>query len=581
MEHQHYPNWLIHLLVASVLAGCSGGTPPGSDNKPRPDSNPVPDPDPETFTLSGTITGLVNESLKLSNNGTETLPVAGVQFVFQTPLEDGDVYNIAIAQQPDDQLCQVINGSGTISSTQIDNIEVHCSSWRPEIETVSNVEFPLSDIAEPQLTMNNKGHAIAAWQVKNDQGTIDNHDSIWVNQFQLKSGWETVRRLSQNGPTGDAVGHANFPAIGIDGYGNGLAVWRQEQSDGSAAIRVDAAHFSGSDRQWHPDAPISDLQYNAYDLALAMNAAGQAMAAWRQASLVSRDALVSREYLSKMAGECVVGEEGCNNSGWAESDSVEINSRLRNMKLAMDSTGNVLAVWQNADVADRIQIHANQFSANSKEWQTEIVLDEGVYTNVEYSGYAHTIGHPQVAINTHGQAVAVWEMPEADPDTGRVTINIKASLFADGAWSEPQRLETDNRGHAERPQVGLDDSGQAYAVWQQFDGSRTDIWLSQYSPDTQEWAEPIKLELDDSSTYASSPQLAVQSNGDAIAIWQSNTGIWTSVYSPRGGCWCHSTLIENNSVSSPTIAMDDNGHALAIWVQISDGVRSLQSLQFH
>jgi len=48
------------------------------------------------------------------------------------------------------------------------------------------------------------------------------------------------------------------------------------------------------------------------------------------------------------------------------------------------------------------------------------------------------------------------------------------------AWGTAQLIETDDAGEALRPQIAVDGSGNAIAVWQQFDGTRNNIWANRF-----------------------------------------------------------------------------------------------------
>ncbi|MBV1883869.1 MAG: hypothetical protein KUG82_19675 [Pseudomonadales bacterium] len=41
-------------------------------------------------------------------------------------------------------------------------------------------------------------------------------------------------------------------------------------------------------------------------------------------------------------------------------------------------------------------------------------------------------------------------------------------------------LEIDNSGYAYSPHLALDSSGNAFAVWEQDDGTRSNIWSSRF-----------------------------------------------------------------------------------------------------
>jgi len=54
--------------------------------------------------------------------------------------------------------------------------------------------------------------------------------------------------------------------------------------------------------------------------------------------------------------------------------------------------------------------------------------------------------------------------------------NIWANRFTPAAgWGVAEPIETDNAGDAFEPQVALDPNGDAMAVWEQSDGTRVNI----------------------------------------------------------------------------------------------------------
>ncbi len=50
----------------------------------------------------------------------------------------------------------------------------------------------------------------------------------------------------------------------------------------------------------------------------------------------------------------------------------------------------------------------------------------------------------------------------------------------DGQWGDPVLIEISNAGNATQPQVALDPNGNAVAVWNQYDGIRTNIWANRF-----------------------------------------------------------------------------------------------------
>jgi hypothetical protein len=80
-----------------------------------------------------------------------------------------------------------------------------------------------------------------------------------------------------------------------------------------------------------------------------------------------------------------------------------------------------------------------------------------------------------VALDPNGNAVAVWYQFDG------TRFNIWANRFTPApGWGAAERIETDNAGDASQPQVALDPSGNAVAVWPQSDGTRTNIWANRF-----------------------------------------------------------------------------------------------------
>ncbi|NNK07183.1 MAG: Ig-like domain-containing protein [Myxococcales bacterium] len=146
----------------------------------------------------------------------------------------------------------------------------------------------------------------------------------------------------------------------------------------------------------------------------------------------------------------------------------------------------------------------------------------------------------------------------------------------DGQWGEPVLIEIRNAGSARFPRVALDPNGNAVAVWAQWDGTRRNIWANRFTPSAG-WgvAEPIET---DNVGDAFSPQVALDPNGNAVAVWRQYDGtrfnIWANRFKPAAG-WGVAEPIETDDAgdaSSPQVGVDPNGNAVAVWNQ-DDGTR--------
>jgi subtilisin-like proprotein convertase family protein/environmental stress-induced protein Ves len=90
----------------------------------------------QTFTIGGTLSGLTGSLVILQNNGTDDLPIVeDGPFTFDSALDQGESYNVTILLQPEDPLeaCVVDNGSGTVGSSNVDDVLVTCEVRPAEI----------------------------------------------------------------------------------------------------------------------------------------------------------------------------------------------------------------------------------------------------------------------------------------------------------------------------------------------------------------------------------------------------------------------------------------------------------------
>lgn len=85
-----------------------------------------------TYTVGGAVSGLPSgDVVVLQNNGGDDLTVNTVgSFVFDTALDDGRTYDVAVLTQPStlNLACAVTNGMGTLSGSNVTNIEVICAT---------------------------------------------------------------------------------------------------------------------------------------------------------------------------------------------------------------------------------------------------------------------------------------------------------------------------------------------------------------------------------------------------------------------------------------------------------------------
>src|SRR5713226_5301863 len=115
------------------------------------------------------------------------------------------------------------------------------------------------------------------------------------------------------------------------------------------------------------------------------------------------------------------------------------------------------------------------------------------------------------------------------------------------AWGTAQLIETDNAGDAFYPQIAVDAGGNATAVWTQFDGTRNNIWANRFSAGSGAWATAQLIETNDVGP-ASDSEIVFDAGGNAIAVWEQFDGtrynIWANLYQTRTEAAALTGLVE-------------------------------------
>jgi len=350
----------------------------------------------------------------------------------------------------------------------------------------------------PQVAMDSNGNAIAVWM---QTDVVTGRTNIWANRYVAETGWD-VAQLLETDDTGDAA----LPRIAVDPVSeSGLAVW--QQSDGTRTI-IMANHFDAASSAWGVAQSIETVTGSTGDAVtpqVAMNSAGNGIAVWRQ--------FEGTQY-HIMANTYTAGV------GWGTAQAIESNAGdAIAPQVALDSGGNAIAVWRQADGA-QINVWVNRYAAGAWGATPQSFVPTDTVTTDTGDAAA-----PQVAVDPDGDGIVVWQQQQT-PTTS--TVNPPNDVWAthysaaSSSWDPTPRLLETASGNAINPRIAMDDTGNGLAVWQQTDGARYNIWASRYAAGTG-WATAQLIETDDTGN-ALVPQIAVNQAGNGIATWEQVSG---------------------------------------------------------
>jgi len=425
------------------------------------------------------------------------------------------------------------------------------------------------DAINPQIAFDSQGNAMAIWTQANSTSSF-----IQANRFvATNSAWNTTT-MPLSTPI-DLYSDLK-PQIAIHSNGDAQAVWQRAGGLRGFFLALGCNSFATTSGAWVPPVfcpsgdAVNPLVPTPTNPQIAVSTSGHALAVWEQADS-THIRVRSNNYTATAAS-----------GTWGAADTTidDGNMAATKPQIAVDSSGNALAVWQQSNGA-QTNIRSNRYSAaiTGGEWESSTRLVSDSLGNAS---------DPRIVIDANGRALAVWQ--QSDGTRTNIISNRYSSTAISDAWGSVTAVESDNAGDASFPWIAMNANGTAVAVWQQSNGTRTNIRSSRYTPivTNGQWEMAIPM-LSDGAGDASTPKVAIDNAGNATAVWQQHDGtrynIWSNRYiaNQSGGVWGAPSLVETNNAGDalqPQIAVASSGDALAVWQQY-DGTRiSIWSARF-
>ena len=347
--------------------------------------------------------------------------------------------------------------------------------------------------------------------------------------------------------------NASQPQICCDNSGNAFAVWTITL-EGEVNSTIQAAYFNGITLTWSNFTILSDDSENANDPQICCDDSGNAFAIWDQSN----------------GSNTIIHTSHFDGISWIPMGDLSASGQSAfEARICCNNSGEAFAIWRRSDGLNTI-IQASNFDGSSWTSISDVV-------NLSPNG--QTSSAAEVCCNDLGHAVAVWQTSNASP------FFIQASNFDGSSWTPPDSapILSDTAQNARTPAVCCDNSGNAIAVWQRFNGSNNIIQASQF--DGSSWA--FEGDLSAPGGSAGSAQVCCDNSGNAFAIWQRSNGSNNITQASQfdGSSWTPiSEVFElsapGQSAFSQQICCDDFGNAFAIWQRSNGSNNIIQTSQF-
>jgi hypothetical protein len=386
----------------------------------------------------------------------------------------------------------------------------------------------------PALAWNGAGQAITAWSQSGVVGGA---------RYVSASGWQARVSVSGSSATSSNI----EPAVAMNGSGQAVTVWLEA---GSVEYRVQASIFTPAGG-WSVPATLSTSDdTRGFVPKIAVDGQGNAVAAWVQrASAFSPWQLFASRY----------DAAGATWSSAQRLDSDSIGEPTDNLQVAMNAAGDAFVLWPAPTaVPGTYSLWARRLPAGAA-WDVPALVDAAVYGPPEQ----------RIAVDAGGNAMAVFKKT----DNASFPIIWSSRFDALGAaWGASSAVSINNVSRSTSPQIAFDATGQAVAVWVQWDGTQ-DLVLSRRHTAASGWGT-VQQVAAGASNRVSEPSLAVNAGGTAVVAWRQDFYYVAASVQTPGSAWRTPVLAPTTgsdgmgySVSSAVNAgVDDDGNATIVWL---------------
>ena len=432
------------------------------------------------------------------------------------------------------------------------------SKWSKAIR-IDSGEYP--ETLSLNLVFDGKGGALAI---------SNQYNEIYTRRFSSDKGWEKAQRIDQSKTVDESSRQRlDDPVLYIDAQGSALALW-QEGSDYDFVTGFSATTWvnyytleSGWQDAQHFDVPLEQNHL----VKTAGDKQGNVMAVWSSSGIDhsgnNRSVIMSAHFTPE--------------SGWGEVIQIAENVHTTfNLKITGDNCGHYVVVWDaREDQSDNqytfyegsVPVYVSYYSGTDSDSDCE-----GDWTPAKLIGndFYYDKVDIEVAFDALGNAFLIWaHFIVATPN--RATIRALRYDTQNG-WGEAIEIDpgfstgSENVSDSTSPQLAIDQEGNAIVVWQQqSDTKHGGIWVNRYAVNSGwEEAKPISKQW----AQQTNPRIAIASTS-ACVVWAQTGGIACSLYNKNTG-WESAKIIHADNRDygehAPEIAVDSNDTFVLIWL---------------
>lgn len=310
--------------------------------------------------------------------------------------------------------------SGLWSNRYVDG-----EGWRDPVR----IEPVGGELYAPRLAVDRTGHAFAVWERRRGDRL-----AVRASRYTPQNGWSRPRDIDSG------VGDAVSPRVALHADGSAVAAWtRREVGAGSSIV----ARYYRPETGWDETRTLSDTGGAAYDVEIAMDGVGDAVAAWEQKIRGEETVFASR---FEMGG------------GWSAPVRLEIDEEEGyGPRLAVGRNGGATVAWIRADGESGVVAAAHY--APGRGWRPPVVV---------HGGELLYLFDLELVAGARGSVLAAW----CQTDGSRNNVWY-ARFDGDERWG-PATLAEHRTGSAHRPRIAAAPDGGFGLLWKMVDAPLPD-----------------------------------------------------------------------------------------------------------
>lgn len=375
------------------------------------------------------------------------------------------------------------------------------AQWLANGSTPTPISTATGFAGFPHVAFDVNGNAIAVWVQSDNQ-----LNNVWVNRYAVGTGWGTPLKITNVNSIATSV--SGNPSIGVDGAGNAIIMWNQQNSALiSSHFDVFTSRYSVATNAWSAPAMLSNGTNCAYGYKVAVNSLGAAALIWVQYQNCNGTG-------ANGEADDVWVVTGTTTGGWGIATKMNSSSNLiyGQLTVAIDAAGDILAAWVQNNASGLFEIWVNHLTAGGS-WDGSSTISDG--TTGECYG-------PDIGFDSAGNAIAVWEQ-QSSADNGQY---VAASRFTAGAgWSAPVQIN-ENLGWTFDQHVVVDASGNANVIWYQMEQSAVTVRLNRHLQSSGWGTSQLIATMDsnyDGFSIFPVPRVGVNADGQSFIVWGTGT----------------------------------------------------------